>query len=196
MHYNSQWIQSKTKEGWRGPFFDENQKFVCKVYDWMHTLKHTSFNLLQAQILGFIIGSHFPPYCISGLTVVLTKFSQFWGLLYLASFSFALSSDNIGFTILSTRVACRVLTASLTTPSWVTNLGKLGEDIVLFVCRFLRRFFTVDKFVKGLIYASWLVVQRIVTKTVVLVKIISFPFLESTVSRRLNENAVQSTPYC
>ena len=133
---------------------------------------------------------------ISGLTVVLAKFSQFWGLLYLARFSFVLSSDNIVFTILSTAVASRVLTGSLTTPSWVINLGKLGEDIVVFVCRFLRRFFTVDKFVNGLIYASWLVVERIVTKTVVLVKINSFPFLESTVSTRLIENAVQSTPYC
>ena len=65
---------------------------------------------------------------------------------------------------------------------------KLSEDIVLFVCRFLRRFFTVDKFVNSLIYASWLVVERIVSKTIVLVrvgKIISFPFLGSTVSRRL-----------
>lgn len=67
---------------------------------------------------------------------------------------------------------------------------KLSEDIVLFVCRFLRRFFTVDKFVNSLIYASWLVVERIVSKTIVLVrvgKIISFPFLGSTVSRRLNK---------
>ena len=67
---------------------------------------------------------------------------------------------------------------------------KLSEDIVLFVCRFLRRFFTVDKFVNGLIYASWLVIERIVTKTIVLVrvgKIISFPFLGSTVSKRLNK---------
>lgn len=166
MHHKSQWIQSKTKEGWCGLFFNENQKFVCKVYDWMHTLKHILVSIFcVSRSLDFELDLIF--HHISGLTVVLAKFSQFWDLLYLARFSFVLSSDNIVFTILSTGVASRVLTASLTTPSWVINLGKFGEDIVLFACRFLRRFFTVDKFVNGLIYASWLVVERMVTKTVV-----------------------------
>ena len=116
--HKSQWVQSESKEWWhiflansfRVTF--QTQKFVCQTIDWCILLSMLVCILKSLDFeLDLILAQ------IWGLTLVLTKFSQFWGLLYLASLSFAFSSDNLVFRILSTRFANCVLTASLTAPS-------------------------------------------------------------------------------